>query len=334
MNIELLNSLKDKAFDAAKELTGGKDLKQELSGHAIDETIPASSAEGLHGRPDVERMGDSEKLSDWILDHSFEQTEDMDEGLAPDKEKTLGEALPESELDESFETKEIDRQVAKNIEESEILTPEQKGQLMSELQDNEYLSDLIQKDPSNIERWLNSQPVEIDDDAIARTDLGRRTNNYEKAGSTLYPHPAFNETMREGLERGDGAWYLGDDSYVVDNVATAERMGLERWQYKTVDELLEEYPDGVRYDEKGMPHFPEEALLKVDGQVVTERLEGGLTDDSNTDRRMATSQLEARGVEWDHGQYTWHHLPGTDDLVLVDWWIHRLTPHAGGRAIS
>lgn len=236
---------------------------------------------------------------------------------------TTGHAAPNRAVDK----------LADRIEHSR-LSADEKKKLRSDCAENPWLRKAVLDDPQNIRRWLKSQPKEIDDDAIARTDLGRRTNNYGKAGSTLYPHPAFNETMREGLERGDGAWYLGDDSYVVDNVATAERMGLERWQYKTVDELLEKYPDGVYYDEKGMPHFPEEALLKVDGQVVTERIEGGLTDDSNRDRRMATNQLEARGVEWDHGQYTWHHLPGTDELVLVDWWIHRLTPHAGGRAIS
>lgn len=214
------------------------------------------------------------------------------------------------------------------------LSAAEKEKLCSECAENPWLAKAVLKDTSNIERWLKSQLKEIDDDAIARTNLGRRTNNYAKAGSTLYPHPAFNKTMRERLNTGNGAWYLGDDAYVVDNEATAERMKLERWQYKTVDELLDKYPDGVRYDEKGMPHFPEEALLKVDGHVVTERIEGGLTNNSNRDRRMATSQLEARGVEWDHGQYTWHHLPGTDELVLVDWWIHRLTPHAGGRAIS
>ena len=60
----------------------------------------------------------------------------------------------------------------------------------------------------------------------------------------------------------------------------------------------------------------------------------GLTKSSKKDRDLATKQLGDKGITWDLGSYTWHHIEGTNKLVLVDWYYHALCKHAGGRAIS
>ena len=214
------------------------------------------------------------------------------------------------------------------------LSAEELQKLQSDYEENQYLKELIDRNAdTNIERWKKSQPKDINDSKIVRTGIGRRANNYSKAGTTVYPHPAFNPTIYDGLERGNGIYSIGDDSYVVDNEALAKAKGLERWQYKTCDELIAQYPDGVSFDESGMPDFTPYAQ-RLNGRVIVEQIEGGFTGDSNRDRNIATRQLEAKGVDWDHGQYTWHHLPDGHSLISVDWWIHRLTPHAGGHAIG
>lgn len=303
-----INGVKE-AGSKVKEIIGDgandKELEKTLN-NSFDESIPASSAE-------VDSLKGAEKSSPKI------------KGILGDgiSEKNLEKQVLNQGFDETIPTSYIEKSetsksLLETVENSEILSPEQKQQLLSELDDNKYLRELIQEDPSNIERWQKSQPKEVDLSKIQRTDKGELPPGYQNAGRTVYLHPAFlPKDLRLQLEANG-------------------KINIRGYEVTEQDLIkhFKEYPDGVTYGENGLPDFTNVTMRKSNGDLAVEKIEGGLKENSNKDRVIATNQLEAKGEVWDHGQYTWHHVPGTNEVQLVDWYYHAFCNHAGGRAIS
>lgn len=298
---ETASKVKEIIGDGAND----KEIEKVLN-KSFDESIPASEVEkdSLKG---VERPGSktTDILGDGISEKNLER-------------QFLDGAFYESTPASSIEKGNLSDALTERVEKSGILNPEQKQKLLAELDDNKYLRDLIKEDPSNIERWLKSQPKEIDLSKIERTDKGELPPGYQNAGRTVYLHPAF----------------LPKEQRVL--LETQGKINIRGYEVTEQDLIkhFKEYPDGVTYGENGLPDFSKVTMKKSNGEFAVEKIEGGLKEDSNKDRIIATNQLEAKGEVWDHGQYTWHHVPGTNEVQLVDWYYHAYCNHAGGRAIS
>lgn len=191
--------------------------------------------------------------------------------------------------------------------------------LLDEMSHNCDLAALIHENPKlNILRWYKSKGKDVDLSKIIRTDKGRLPKNYMYAGKTFYANPVLNPKLEKRVIANGGKVKLNNFTYSRDFLIKLDR----------------KYPNGVPFGENGLPDFSNVAKKYPNGTLIIEEIKGGLTKNSNKDRILATNQLEAKGVEWDHGQYTWHHIPGTNKLILVDWYYHALCKHSGGRAIS
>lgn len=306
----------EKAINGVKEIgskvkeiigEGANDKEiEKILDKSFDESIPASKAE-INSLKGVEKTGSSttEILGDGISDKNLEK-------------QILDRAFDESTSASSLEKEKLSDSVAERVEKSDFLNPEQKQKLLAELDDNKYLRDLIKEDPSNIERWLKSQPKDVDLSKIELTDKGELPPGYQNAGRTIYLHPAF----------------LPKEQRIL--LETQGKINIRGYEVSEQDLIkhFKEYPDGVTYGENGLPDFSKVTMKKSNGELAVEKIEGGLKENSNKDRMIATNQLEAKGEVWDHGQYTWHHVPGTNEVQLVDWYYHAYCNHAGGRAIS
>lgn len=191
--------------------------------------------------------------------------------------------------------------------------------LLSEMSNNKALAQLIKENPKlNIMRWEKSQRKTVDLSKIVRTNKGNLPPNYKYAGSTFYANPALNPELEKKLIDNGGKINLNG------TIVTREEL----------IKLDKKYPGGVTYGDNGLPDFTKAAKTYPDGTPVIEEIKGGLTKSSKKDRDLATKQLGDKGITWDLGSYTWHHIEGTNKLVLVDWYYHALCKHAGGRAIS
>lgn len=199
------------------------------------------------------------------------------------------------------------------------LSKENYTKLLSEMSKNKALVQLIKENPKfNIMRWEKSQRKAVELSKIVRTDKGKLPPNYKYAGSTFYANPALNPELEQKLIANGGKINLNG------TIVTREEL----------IKLDKKYPHGVTFGDNGLPDFTKAAKTYPDGTPVIEELKGGLTKSSKKDRDLATKQLTDKGVTWDLGPYTWHHIEGTNKLVLVDWYYHALCKHAGGRAIS
>lgn len=199
------------------------------------------------------------------------------------------------------------------------LSKENYTKLLSEMSKNKALVQLIKENPKfNIMRWEKSQRKAVELSKIVRTDKGKLPPNYKYAGSTFYANPALNPELEQKLIANGGKINLNG------TIVTREEL----------IKLDKKYPHGVTFGDNGLPDFTKAAKTYPDGTPVIVELKGGLTKSSKKDRDLATKQLTDKGVTWDLGPYTWHHIEGTNKLVLVDWYYHALCKHAGGRAIS
>lgn len=199
------------------------------------------------------------------------------------------------------------------------LSKENYTKLLSEMSKNKALVHLIKENPKfNIMRWEKSQRKAVELSKIVRTDKGKLPPNYKYAGSTFYANPALNPELEQKLIANGGKINLNG------TIVTREEL----------IKLDKKYPHGVTFGDNGLPDFTKAAKTYPDGTPVIVELKGGLTKSSKKDRDLATKQLTDKGVTWDLGPYTWHHIEGTNKLVLVDWYYHALCKHAGGRAIS
>lgn len=183
---------------------------------------------------------------------------------------------------------------------------------------NKALAQLIKENPQrNIQRWEKSQRKVIDITKIVRTDKGKLPPNYKYAGSTFYANPALNPELENQLTAKGGKIKIYGKIYTREDLIALDK----------------KYPHGVTFGENGLPDFTKVAKTYSDGSPVIVELKGGLTNSSVKDRNLATKQLADKGINWDLGPYTWHHIEGTNKLVLVDETYHALCKHAGGRAI-
>lgn len=199
------------------------------------------------------------------------------------------------------------------------LSKEKYTKLLSEINSNKALAQLIKEKPQlNIMRWEKSQRKAIDFSKIVRTDKGRLPPNYKYAGSTFYANPALNPELEKKLVANGGIVNLNGKIFTRENLIALDK----------------KYPYGVSFGKNGLPDFTKAAKTYQDGTPVIVEIKGGLTNSSKKDRDLATKQLVDKGITWDLGPYTWHHIEGTNKLVLVDEDFHALCKHAGGRAIS
>lgn len=215
-----------------------------------------------------------------------------------------------------------------------------KAKLISDMKSSPLLKKRICEDSKNIGRWSKAQLKSVDESKLARTDKGGLPVNYKYAGSTYYFDPALNKDLAAKLQDGHGAYKVttsnGEPYYVVDNVKTANKMGLKEYQYRTVDRLRSEFPEGVPFEENGLPDFSN-CIIKdaKTGKPIVVELPDGLTETSLNDRNIAQRIAEARGVSFPEGvPRTWHHVPGTNKVILVNQWPHAICKHSGGRAIT
>ena len=199
------------------------------------------------------------------------------------------------------------------------LSKEKYTKLLSEINSNKALAQLIKEKPQqNIMRWEKSQRKAINFSKIVRTDKGRLPPNYKYAGSTFYANPALNPELEKKLVANGGIVNLNGKIFTRENLISLDK----------------KYPHGVSFGKNGLPDFTKAAKTYQDGTPVIVEIKGGLTNSSKKDRDLATKQLVDKGITWDLGPYTWHHIEGTNKLVLVDEDFHALCKHAGGRAIS
>ncbi len=199
------------------------------------------------------------------------------------------------------------------------LSKEKYDKLLSEMTNNKALGQLIKENPQlNILRWEKSQRKPFNISKIVRTDKGKLPPNYKYAGSTFYANPALNPEIEQKLAANGGKININGKIFTREDLVALDK----------------KYPHGVTFGENGLPDFTKVAKTYPDGTPVIEELKGGLTNSSVKDRNLATKQLVAKGITWDLGPYTWHHIEGTNKLVLVDETYHALCKHAGGRAIS
>lgn len=227
-----------------------------------------------------------------------------------------------------------------NIKRSDLSLPD-KGNLKAEMKTNPLLRKRIRESKKNISRWAKAQRKQIDEFKLAKTDNGRRPVNSEYAGSTFYFAPGLNPGLRSKLQKGNAAYLIGtyeggEKYYYVDNKGTARKMGLKRYQYKTVKEMVRKYPNGIPFGEDGLPDFSSAVLKDVNtGERITVCLPGGLTGNRIADQNMAQKIAEEKGMDPIHsGSGTWHHEPRTSNLSYVDFWVHSIVKHSGGIAIT
>lgn len=221
------------------------------------------------------------------------------------------------------------------------LSPPDKDKLKNELKSNPLLRKSIRKSKKNISRWAKAQRKEVDESKLAKTDNGRRPVNSEYAGSNFSFDPAFNPGLRDKLKNGNGAYCIGkyeggEPYYLVNNKCTARKMGLKRYQYRTVKEMCGKYPDGIPFGEDGLPDFSSAVLKDVNtGKPITVNLPDGLTGNRIHDQNLAQKIAEELGMDPIHsGSGTWHHDPRTSNLLYVDFWVHSIVKHSGGIAIT
>ncbi|POR14423.1 hypothetical protein BWK58_15440, partial [Flavobacterium columnare] len=107
---------------------------------------------------------------------------------------------------------------------------------------------------------------------------------------------------------------------------------LEKEKFKI---LLDKYPKGVKFTEKGFPDFSP-YVEKFKGkkiQVKLDNLNSG-KNGSAKDIREAIKKFKLANPEWKmpEGGFTWHHIENTTELQLVPYDLHTIVRHHGGRS--
>lgn len=209
------------------------------------------------------------------------------------------------------------RAIVENFGDKLGMDAKKREALLREMTENKRLEELIHSDPEfNIQRWMNTRN-HVDQNKIARQSNGQRVlNGRVYAGNTFYFDPALNNGLASKLN-GNGKY--------------------DNFTYKQLLALDKKYPNGVKYTEKGFPDFIGAGACKYqDGKPVVFEFPGGkFTGDHDQDIAIATQFMKEKfGDSSDMYGYTWHHLEEPPArLVLVDYDVHRLCKHTGGKSL-
>lgn len=234
-------------------------------------------------------------------------------------EKNVAERSGEN-IAKKFAREENEAIVAKYAEKAG-LNKSLQNKLLREMSANDRLAELIHNDPEfNIKRWKNTRN-HVDKLKLTRDARGKaptNANNY--AGNTFYFEPGLNNNVAAAL-RTKGKY---NDCTLEDLV-----------------KLDKEFPNGVPFTKEGFPDFIAAGACKMkpNGEPIIVTFKDGFLGTREKD--FAYADKEARKMLGVSGNvnirygYTWHHLPGKPDrMVLVRDDVHSIVKHSGGFALN
>lgn len=238
-----------------------------------------------------------------------------------------------------------DRKMVEKYAKAHKLGKEKREKLLKEMSDDPEFAEFVRSNPEkNIKRWVDSRKP-VNQNALQRMPDGSRPINYQYAGKSYYFSPHLNPSMKNELKKKgyikiDG----GKTSTILTEDAMLEVEFLGDGSYRILgkkgpglNKLDKMYPNGVPYSKEGFPDFVKSGACKRDarGDLFVIEVPSGFSDRESDIRRATEMAKKKYGDDFDMTGYTWHHLVGPpEQLVLVDYTVHKLAKHRGGVSVK
>lgn len=273
-------------------------------------------------------------------------------------------------LSNSKLNKKLEKKIAKKIASKDAkilekyatkhkLSKEKQELLLKEMSDNPELANLIRQNPElNIKKWIDiNKPVNRKN---VKKINGRYPVNSEYAGKSYYFEPCFNnnlfknnkEIIIDGVKTKrykiiDGGvnnngiktktLLTDNDEIIVEELSNGSLRIVETKVGKGLMYYSRKYPNGVPYTKEGFPDFVKAGACKKDknGELFVMEVPNGFTERAKDIDKATVLAKQKYGKDFDMEGYTWHHLPGPpDQLVLVDYNVHKMAKHSGGVSLK
>ena len=238
------------------------------------------------------------------------------------------------------------------------LSKEKQSLLLKEMNENLELANLIRTDPElYIKKWVNmkkevdySKVKIINGKKVLYSEYAGKSYNFElplnKKLNDLYSKNNKEITINGEKTKkyiaidGDGktkTLLTETDEILVEELENGALKVLEVRAGKGLKYYSKKYPNGIPYNQEGFPDFVKAGACKKDkdGNLFVVEAPKGFKERAEDIAKATKVAKEKYGDNFNMDGYTWHHLPGPpEQLVLVDYTVHKMAKHSGGISLK